>query len=173
MFGERIEAKEDPSKWLELVTWPAQNFFLEIKHISNLIFLDCELGQAWGGEGRDLKGPFLFWERVGAKGVSFYRMGPFMSKGSSPLRSKFTISWPFFTVNVVGGERGTEGRGVKVTPFVPGTCASKGGHFFSHLVLPIRIYSRLTEKNGDFTKRGSQPWGADGSCKVELNFRSE
>jgi hypothetical protein len=60
-----------------------------------------------------------------------------------------------------------------VTPFVTGTCASKRGHFFSHSALPIKSYSCLTVKNGDLTKRGSQPWGVDGSCKVELNFRSE
>jgi hypothetical protein len=96
---------------------------------------------------------------VGAKGVTFYRMEPFDSKGSSPLRSKFNISWPFFTVNVVVGGRGAKGQGFEVTPYVRGTCARKRDHFFSHLVLPIKSYSRLTVKNGDLTKRRSQPWG--------------
>jgi hypothetical protein len=57
-------------------------------------------------------------------------MGTFEFKGSSPLWSKFTISQPFFTVNVVGGGWGAEGREIKVNLFVRGTCGSKRGHFF-------------------------------------------
>ncbi len=65
-------------------------------------------------------------------------MGPFESKGSSPLRSKFTISWPFSTVNVVGGGKGAEGReggggaGNRSDPFCSGNvCEQNGSVFFA------------------------------------------
>jgi hypothetical protein len=63
--------------------------------------------------------------------------------------------------------------GVSWYSIVRGSLERHGDTFFSLGTLPVKSYSRLTAKNGDLTKRGSQPWGVDGSCKEDLNFRSE
>jgi hypothetical protein len=85
------------------------------------------MGRVWGGEGRDLnRGPLSFWEQVGAKGATFYRVGPVESEGSNLLRSKFTRSWPFFTGNVFGGG----GAGIRSDPFCSRNVREQKGSLF-------------------------------------------
>jgi hypothetical protein len=67
---------------------------------------------AGGGQGFEVAS-FIYWGNVRAKEVTYYRMGPFESKGSSPIRPKFTISLPFFPVNVRGGGRGRRSGDLK------------------------------------------------------------
>jgi hypothetical protein len=65
------------------------------------------------------------------------------------------------------------GGGVSKGLFVQQTFGNNWGACFPPGALPVKSYWRLTAKKLCLDQEGFPGLGVDGSCKVELNFRSE